>query len=167
VGYAPSNLQSFYPRLSATRNLMFFAALYGMTGPRAHRRVEALLERLGLTAAAAMPYERYSDGMKARLVLARALLHDPAVVLLDEPTRSIDATFRDELRSLWRLCDDGRARTALWATHDRAELRHADRVVRLAGGRLQDASVPHGLTRADEEQPLTAHAVGRLASAAS
>jgi ABC-2 type transport system ATP-binding protein len=137
IGYAPSTTQSFYPRLSGRQNLEFFAAAYGI-GPEALRsRTSALLDRVGLAAAARERVERYSDGMKARLSLARALLTDAPVLLLDEPLKSLDREGRETARDL--LSGDRRnARTAVWVTHDDAEADSvATRVATLDGGELR------------------------------
>lgn len=120
IGYAPSSLHSFYPRLTALQNLMFFGAVYGMRPETVLPRARQLLERLSLDGAAGDRVERYSDGMKARLTIARALLTDAPVLLLDEPTKSLDAAGRDAARRL--ILEEGpRGRTVVWVTHDPAE----------------------------------------------
>jgi ABC-type multidrug transport system ATPase subunit len=119
IGYAPSTLQSFYPRLTGSANLRFFAALKGLAPREGRVQTEQLLNDVGLAAAARIRVDRYSDGMRARLVLARALLGDPAVLLLDEPLRSIDHRSRSAIRGvLTRARANGDSRTILWITHD-------------------------------------------------
>ncbi|MCP4537610.1 MAG: ABC transporter ATP-binding protein, partial [Chloroflexi bacterium] len=78
--------QNIYERLSARDNLRFAARLYGV--PKA--RVEEMLARVGLTERAGDKSKNYSSGMKQRLLIARALLHEPRVLFLDEPTRGLD-----------------------------------------------------------------------------
>jgi ABC-2 type transport system ATP-binding protein len=143
IGYCPSNLHSFYPRLTGRQNLQFFASLQGLPGRAGRARVEALLERVGLGDAAGQRVERYSDGMKGRLSVARALLADPAVVLLDEPTKSLDPEARARIRALLReRRADGEARTLLWVTHDLEEARGvADRIGRLRDGVVRAPAV--------------------------
>lgn len=105
--------RSFYWRLSVRENLRFFAALE--RSPAA--RVDALLDSVGLAADRDLPVRACSTGMRARLGLARALLGDPRVLLLDEVERGLDAGARAELRqrlASWRAPD----RAALVATHD-------------------------------------------------
>ena len=144
IGYGPSSLHSFYPRLTGAQNLEFFGALSGLSRRELHIRAGLLLERLDLRDAAGQRVERYSDGMKARLSIARTLLPSPSVLLLDEPTKSLDAAGRESARRL--LLEDspaGSPRTILWITHDRQEAADvADRVGVLADGRVQEGEGP-------------------------
>ncbi len=122
IGSAPSSLHTFYPRLTGSANLQFFAALKGLTAREGRTQGETLLRRMGLKDAARTRVDRYSDGMRARLSLARALLGDPPVLLLDEPMRSIDHQSRAEIRRLLtRARANGDPRTILWITHDPQE----------------------------------------------
>jgi ABC-2 type transport system ATP-binding protein len=119
VGYGASDGRSFYPRLSGRRNLLFFAALHDLDERPARERVARLLDEVGLSDAANARVQEYSDGMRARLVVARALLADPSVLLLDEPTKSLDADGRARVRDLVAgPCRDGRPRAVVWVTHD-------------------------------------------------
>ncbi len=88
--------QNLYERLSAADNLLFAARLYGV--PRA--RVPELLAQVGLAERARERVKTYSNGMKQRLLIARALLHHPATLFLDEPTRGLDPHLARELRAL-------------------------------------------------------------------
>jgi ABC-2 type transport system ATP-binding protein len=141
VGYCPSTLQSFYPRLTGAQNLTFFATLAGLEAGAVRTRVGELLDRAGLSSATHVRVERYSDGMKARLNAARALLADPPVLLLDEPTKSIDAPGRAAIRRmLLEPLRRGGRRTVLLVTHDPAEAALADRRGVIAAGRLRPAA---------------------------
>jgi len=91
-----------YPQLSGAENLLFFARLQGLSAAEARRRAAPLLERLGLGAAARRPVGQYSQGMLARLAMARALLHEPDILLLDEPVASVDPQMAETLRALMR-----------------------------------------------------------------
>ncbi|MDA8293507.1 MAG: ABC transporter ATP-binding protein [Actinomycetota bacterium] len=118
IGLVLADERSFFWRLNGLQNLAFFAALHGFGRKDALERARVALGRVGMTELAHRRVDRYSTGMKASLALARALLGDPAVLLLDEPTRSIDpiatAAVRDLVVGLAR--DDGVA--VLFATHD-------------------------------------------------
>jgi ABC-type multidrug transport system ATPase subunit len=115
IGYAPSALHSFYPRLTGQANK-------GLPSSEGRAQTDRLMSDVGLSSAAATRVDRYSDGMRARLVIARALLGDPAILLLDEPTKSIDARSRSDIRGvLTRARANGEARTILWITHDAQE----------------------------------------------
>ena len=87
--------QNLYERLSARDNLNFTANLYGVS----KSRVDQVLERVGLKDRASEDLKKFSNGMKQRLLIARALLHDPQVLFLDEPTRGLDPNLAREIRS--------------------------------------------------------------------
>jgi ABC-2 type transport system ATP-binding protein len=142
VGYGLSNPQSFYPQLSARRNLEFFASIHGLEPRPAARRTGVLLEALGLGHAPDICVQEFSDGMKARLSIARALVADPCVLLLDEPTKSVDEAARTTVRELaTSTTAGGEPRTVVWTTHDRREaLAIADCVRVLDKGELRDDS---------------------------
>ena len=137
IGYCPSHLHSFYPRLSGRRNLDFFAALAGLDGRQGRLRIDRLLDEVGLSDAGSVRVERYSDGMRARLAVARVLLADARVLLLDEPTKSLDPEGKARMRDLLLRQTPAGPRTILWVTHDRDEL------ARLPGpvGQLEDGVI--------------------------
>lgn len=125
--------QSFlYPDLSARENLAFYARLYGLERP--DRIAETWLDRVGLGDTATRPVRVFSRGMEQRLALARTLLHDPELLILDEPWSALDAGAADLLSGLLRTLR-GEGRTLLVATHDfERGLALADRAVILHGG---------------------------------
>jgi ABC-2 type transport system ATP-binding protein len=88
--------QNIYERLSARDNLTFAARLYGV--PK--RRISEVLEQVGLTDRARDRIKKYSNGMKQRLLIARALLHEPKVLFLDEPTRGLDPNVARDIRAI-------------------------------------------------------------------
>ncbi len=136
VGYSPASADSFYPRLTGRANLEFFAALHDLSPAAGCERTRHVLALVGGGALAEITFQRCSTGMKQKLGVARALLGDPAVLLLDEPTRSLDPDaqrdFHDLLRR--RLADEG-GKTVLLVTHNLNEARTiCDRVALLRDG---------------------------------
>jgi heme exporter protein A len=127
--------QSFlYPDLTARENLLFYAGMYALAD--APRLVATWLARVDLEHAADRPVRTFSRGMEQRLALARALLHDPELVLLDEPWSGLDAAAADWLAALLGELR-ARGRTIVAATHDFARgLGVADRAVILYRGRV-------------------------------
>jgi ABC-2 type transport system ATP-binding protein len=114
--------RSLYWRLSGPENLRLYAALYGVPGSRRDVRIRDLLETVGLGDAASRMVGTYSSGMKQRLLIARALLSRPSVLLLDEPTRSLDPVSARDFRRFLREEVAGRQRcTVVLATHDADE----------------------------------------------
>lgn len=136
VGAALSEDRGMSPRLSARENLRFFAALFGLSREEGERRINELAARLESSALLDRPFRTLSTGEKARLVLLRALLHRPRVLLLDEITRSLDPGASTRLRSqvVSEAADRGAA--VLFASHDLQEVESmASRVLVLSGGR--------------------------------
>jgi heme exporter protein A len=120
-----------YLDLSAWQNLEFFAALYGIPKPKA--RIEQMLDRVDLLTRAYDPVRTFSRGMAQRLGLARLLLHDPRLLVLDEPHAGLDAPGTALLDS---ILDESRGtRAVVMVTHDLGRaLAHADRVMALRRG---------------------------------
>jgi len=136
LGLVLGDERTFYFRLSGAQNLEFFGGLYGLGRARLKHRVAEVLDLVGLTGDSDLQFMRFSSGMRKRLNLARALLHDPPVLLLDEPTSSVDPESAGSIR---RIVGDlkERGRTILLTTHDLAEAeRLSDRVGFLKRGRL-------------------------------
>ena len=128
--------------LSVRANLRFSAQLHGMSRPRRRERIEAELERLGLAERAGAPARTLSGGNRRRVELARALVHEPKVLLMDEATVGLDPASRRRLFDyVLDLCRE-RSVGVLWATHLVDEVEHADRVVILHRGRVLDAGPP-------------------------
>ncbi|MDQ3555756.1 MAG: ABC transporter ATP-binding protein [Gemmatimonadota bacterium] len=130
--------RSLHWRLSARENLRLFATLQGLRGSAALRRADELLETVELADAGEKMVGRFSSGMKQRLLIARALLAQPRVLLLDEPTRSLDPVSARRFRSFLREEIAGRQGcTVLLATHNTEEaLELCDRVGVLDHGEL-------------------------------
>ena len=131
----------FYPYLSGRRNLQVWASFYGGD---AHDRVDWALGRVDLTARAASPVKQYSQGMRQRLGLARALLNDPELLILDEPSNGLDPAGMAELRDMIRSFVDEEGRTVFVSSHLLDEVQKtADDIAIVNAGRL----VTHGSVR--------------------
>jgi ABC-2 type transport system ATP-binding protein len=116
VGYVFGGERGAYDRLSGLDNLRYFAELYGVPPKVQRRRIPELLELVGLTGREKERVEGYSRGMRQRLHIARGLLHDPPVVVLDEPTIGLDPVGARELRAT--IAELARAgKTVLLTTH--------------------------------------------------
>jgi ABC-2 type transport system ATP-binding protein len=140
--------QNLYERLSAVDNLLFSARLYGI----GRRRIDEVLEFVGLTGRAKDRPKAYSNGMKQRLLIARALLHGPRVLFLDEPTRGLDPGVARDIRNLvTELAHSGT--TVFLTTHYMEEAdRLSDRVAILDQGRIVALDTPEELKRGQGEQ---------------
>jgi ABC-2 type transport system ATP-binding protein len=139
IGLVHSDERSFYWRLSARENLRFFARLYDVPGPAVEDRIETLLRRVDMDEAADRPFSEYSSGMKQRISIARALLHDPPILLMDEPTRSLDPASSLALREfIFHELSRKEGKTILLATHNLREAEVlADRIAILVRGRVR------------------------------
>jgi ABC-2 type transport system ATP-binding protein len=137
LGLMIGDERSHYWRLSARRNLAFFAALVGIPRREAQSRAAELLDAVGLTGAADRPVLGYSSGMRARLSLARSLLAAPPVLLLDEPTRNLDPLAASSFRERATRLASERQTAILFATHDLHEAAAiSTRILVLSQGRI-------------------------------
>ncbi len=154
IGLVDTDERSFYWRLSGRENLRFFSALYDVPRKLADARICALLERVEMTEAADRRFADYSAGMKQRLSIARALLHDPPLLLMDEPTRSLDPAASYKLRRFItdELCGrDGK--TILIATHNLAEAEEiCHRVAIVVKGKIRETGPVESVRRFGLEQ---------------
>lgn len=116
IGFIFGGERGLYWRLNATDNLRYFASLYYLDPAVSKKRIPYLLEMVGLTDRADEKVEGYSRGMRQRLHIARALLHDPEVLFLDEPTMGLDPVGARELRQTVRNLQDEK-KTILLTTH--------------------------------------------------
>jgi len=122
VGVIPSGDRTFYQRLSGLENLVFFGRLYGFGYRDAARQARETLGAVGLAGHEHLAVGKYSQGMQKRLAIARALLTDPAVLLVDEATHNLDPDGARRVRELVRAAAD-RGTGLLWATQRVEEIR--------------------------------------------
>lgn len=136
---------SLYPRLTPREHLRFYGRLHGLSGPALEARVTTVLEMLEMTEFADRRAEGFSAGMRRRVVLGQALIHDPPNILLDEPTTGLDVMSIRNVRALiTRFRQEGRC--VLLSTHlmDEAE-RLCDRVAILHKGLIRALDTPANL----------------------
>jgi sodium transport system ATP-binding protein len=131
-----SDARGLYPRLTARENVRYFGALHGLSGAGLDARIDTLLATLGLGAIAERRTAGFSQGEKMKVAIARALVHDPHTILLDEPTNGLDImsvrTLRDELRTLRAA-----GKCLLFSSHVMQEVAAlCDRIVVLSHGRV-------------------------------
>ncbi len=135
-----SDARGLYPRLTARENIRYYGALHGLSGAVLETRIDALIEALGLAALADRRAQGFSQGERMKVAIARALVHDPSTILLDEPTNGLDImsvrALRDQLRAL-----RGAGRCLLFSSHVMQEVAAlCDRIVIMGGGRV----IAHG-----------------------
>ncbi len=167
VGYVPQEI-AIYPDLSGRENLRFFAGLYGLRGRAAAKRIEAVLDAVGLSDRAGGLVRTYSGGMQRRLNIGIGLLHEPRLLILDEPTVGVDPQSRNAiLASVEKLSAQGLA--VLYTTHYMEEAeRLCDRVGIVDLGRLIAEGTPRQLTSmVGEYDRIRLSAGGNLTGAAT
>jgi sodium transport system ATP-binding protein len=135
VGFLSANT-GVYDRMSARELVAYYGRLYGLNGPKLADRLDELFTALDMTAFADRPGGQLSTGMKQKVSIARALIHDPPVLIFDEPTNGLDVLVqRSVLRSIADL--RGRNKTILFSTHVMSEVEKlCDRVAVMARGRI-------------------------------
>ena len=148
IGYVFGGDRGLYERLSALDNLRYFAELYGVPARQQKQRIGELVELVGLAGRERERVEGYSRGMRQRLHIARGLLHDPAVLFLDEPTIGVDPVGARELRTtIASLSEAGK--TVLMTTHYMFEADAlCDRIAIIARGKIVAHGTPGDLKAA-------------------
>ncbi len=154
VGLAPQQI-SLYPELTAEENLLFFARLHGVAAAQARERADALLEMVGLGHRRHDRVRIYSGGMQRRLNLACSLVHEPRLLLLDEPTAGVDPQSRENLFEAVRSVA-AQGTTVIYTTHYMEEAeRLCDRIAILDGGQIIAAgTLPELMELIDAEEPV-------------
>ena len=153
IGLVPSGDRSFYLRISGLENLVFFARLHGLRRKDAVALARSLLDDVGLAGAAGTKVGLYSHGMQKRLAVARALLTDPPVLLIDEATHDLDPPGARRVRELVHAAA-GRGTAVVWATQRLEEISgFAETVTLLSRGRVAFAgTVPELVARAESRR---------------
>lgn len=136
IGFVYQNYNLF-PEYTAYENVIFPIHLDGRTEDRA--QIEALLEKLGIAHCRNKFPQEMSGGELQRVSIARALAISPAVVLADEPTGNLDAENATKVAEMLRFCCDEFKQTIIMVTHDQGMADYADRIVRIADGRILEA----------------------------
>ncbi|HEX5603423.1 MAG TPA: ABC transporter ATP-binding protein [Pyrinomonadaceae bacterium] len=147
IGLATAEERSFYWRLTSEQNLMFFARLHGLSDGVAKQGIADLFAKLELDEVARRRFGELSTGNKQRLAVARALLANPPVLLLDEPTRSLDPLAAVRMRDLIRsLAEQNPPVTILLTSHNLAEVETlCARVAIISRGRIRAIDTPRNL----------------------
>jgi ABC-2 type transport system ATP-binding protein len=140
IGYVAQKF-SLYGQLTVKENLDFFASAYGLRGGRKRRRLDWAMAQFELAALSGLPAGQLPGGFKQRLAMAAALLHEPDILFLDEPTSGADPLARREFwRRITALAEQGV--TVIITTHFMEEAEYCDRVVIMDAGRLLVQGTP-------------------------
>jgi len=147
IGLATAEERSFYWRLTSEQNLMFFARLHGLSDRTAKQRIKDLFTKLELEEVARRRFGELSTGNKQRLAVARAMLTTPPVLLLDEPTRSLDPLAAARMRELIRsLAQQDPPVTIFLTSHNLGEVETlCGRVAIISRGRIRAIDTPKNL----------------------
>jgi ABC-2 type transport system ATP-binding protein len=156
IGLATAEERSFYWRLTSEQNLMFFARLHGLSDRVAKQRIEDVFAKLELDEVARRRFGEMSTGNKQRLAVARAMLASPPVLLLDEPTRSLDPLAAARMRDLIRsLAEQDPPVTIFLTSHNLAEVETlCARVAIISRGRIRALDTPRNLRDLTSESEL-------------
>jgi sodium transport system ATP-binding protein len=159
-----SDARGLYPRLTARENIRYYGELHGLSGAKLERRVEGLVAALGLADIAERRAQGFSQGERMKTAIARALVHDPDTILLDEPTNGLDIMsvrgLRDQLREL-----RSQGKCLLFSSHVMQEVAAlCDRIVILGKGRVIAQGTAAQLMAASGASSLEDAFVGLLGS---
>jgi len=160
-----SDARGLYPRLTARENIRYYGQLHGLSGPTLDARIDELVAALGLVALADRRTQGFSQGERMKVAIARALVHDPDTILLDEPTNGLDIMSTRALREMLRgLRTQGKC--LLFSSHVMQEVTAlCDRIVILGHGRVLARGTSDELIAQSGERTLEEAFVRLLGSA--
>jgi ABC-2 type transport system ATP-binding protein len=145
IGYMSQRF-SLYDDLSVVENIRFYAGIYGLGRAEVRERGDRMLEELGLTAERKVLVRSLPPGWKQRLAFSVAIIHEPGIVFLDEPTGGVDPITRREFwKMIYRAADRGI--TVFVTTHYMDEAEYCDRISIMVDGRIEALDTPAGLKR--------------------
>ncbi len=154
IGYLPEE-SYLYKYLTAEETLDFFASLFNMSGPERKRRIDQLLDMVGMTHARRRTVGEFSKGMQRRIGLAQAMINDPSLLILDEPTSGLDPLGCREVKDLILLLKK-RGKTVLVTSHLLSDVEDiCDRVIILYGGKVRATGTLDELLTIPEESRIT------------
>ena len=160
LGYLPQDF-GYYPDFSGKDFLLYMAALKGLSKKSAQKKVKELLELVSLEEVAKKKIKTYSGGMKQRLGIAQALLNDPEILILDEPTAGLDPKERVRFRNL--IADLGKDNIVILSTHIVSDIdRIADHILMMNNGKLVFEGTREEITEDLEEFYLREFAEGEV-----
>lgn len=155
LGYLPQDF-GCYPDFTGTEFLRYIAALKGLTRAETNRRTAELLDQVGLGDAGRKKLRAYSGGMRQRLGIAQAMLNDPQILILDEPTAGLDPRERVRFRNL--IADYAKGRTVLLSTHIVSDVEAiADEILLMKQGRIEEQGTVPQLAKNARGKVWTLH----------
>jgi len=141
VGFMPDN-PYFYDHLKGEEFLDFIGRLHSLSGAARRRKIDELMELVGLSHARKLELRKYSKGMLQRIGIAQCLINDPEIAIFDEPMEGLDPIGRKEVRDLLRRLNREQGKTVFFSTHILPDIEViCDRVIIIAGGELQGAGL--------------------------
>src|SRR5207302_4162934 len=152
---------AIWPHMTVFENVAYPLRVRGVKGSKARAEVSRVLELVGLQGLEDRPSTMLSGGQQQRVALARSLVFEPKILLLDEPFSNLDAKLREQMRAELRVLQRRLGITVLFVTHDQTEaLGLSDRIAVMNAGRVEQVGTPHELYLAPNS-PLVRDFLGR------
>jgi len=160
-----ADARGLYPRLTSRENIRYYGRLHGLGGESLEKQIEALLAMLDMQEIADRPTEGFSTGEKLKVAIARALVHNPQNILLDEPTNGLDVMSTRAMRQfIQRLRDDGKC--VLFTSHIMQEVAAlCDQIIIISHGQISASGAPDDLRRQTGQENLEDAFVAAIGSA--